>query len=309
MNIALVLYYCIFLSFPFSGISFAPFSYSTYSQHLTPKTTIMMTDDVSAKTSSSEDLSSEPYEIVTIKCRLKPEGSYVPEPLFDGISSSPETLSFVLQKGNYLPGLHDLVSTMKVGESIQNQSLDAGWGAWNPNLQAQLDFEALAASGIDISLIKKGVELVMGNGMTAVVTEISDNKKSFTVDANPPLSGASYLCDVILLCRENGPTEFLYNPGPTSDKYQVATFAIGCFWGGELAYMREQGVVGTKVGFTQGKTVNPTYKEVCSGSTGHTEAIMVIYDSTVVSYQRLIHLGMDRLGESKYLLNQVGNDK
>lgn len=73
--------------------------------------------------------------------------------------------------------------------------------------------------------------------------------------------------------------------------------------------MREEGVVGTKVGYTQGKVDNPTYKDVCSGSTGHTESIMVVYDSSIVSYKQLVNLAMERLGEYKYLLNQVGNDK
>ena len=73
--------------------------------------------------------------------------------------------------------------------------------------------------------------------------------------------------------------------------------------------MREQGVVGTKVGYTQGETDNPTYEQVCSGTTGHTKSIMVKYDSSVVSYKKLVNLAMERLGEYKYLLNQVGNDK
>ena len=73
--------------------------------------------------------------------------------------------------------------------------------------------------------------------------------------------------------------------------------------------MREKGVVGTKVGYTQGHLVNPSYKEVCSGTTGHTEAIMVTFDPSVVTYDELVHLAMNRLGENKYLLNQVGNDK
>ena len=73
--------------------------------------------------------------------------------------------------------------------------------------------------------------------------------------------------------------------------------------------MREKGVVGTKVGYTQGEKVDPTYKEVCSGTTGHTEAIMVTFDKSVVEYGELVHVAMDRLGENKYMLNQVGNDK
>lgn len=66
--------------------------------------------------------------------------------------------------------------------------------------------------------------------------------------------------------------------------------------------------INVSVGYTQGSKEDPTYEEVCSGSTGHTEATMIIYDPSIVSYDRLVHLAMDRLGESKYLVNQVGND-
>ena len=77
----------------------------------------------------------------------------------------------------------------------------------------------------------------------------------------------------------------------------------------ELAYQRMQGVVSTAVGYTQGRKENPTYEEVCSGTTGHTEAIQVLYDPDVVSYESLVQLGLDRLGGDVYKLNQVGNDR
>lgn len=57
------------------------------------------------------------------------------------------------------------------------------------------------------------------------------------------------------------------------------------------------------------KKENPTYEEVCTGTTGHTEAIRVIYDPNVVSYKSLVQLGLDRLGGDIYKLNQVGNDR
>ncbi|CAJ1943247.1 unnamed protein product [Cylindrotheca closterium] len=253
-------------------------------------------------------------DIVTVECHLRPEGSFVPEALFDGVfmdddETHNKTLTFALGKGNYLPGLHDLISTLNEGESVHNQTLDAGWGAWNPDLEATLSFDSIQNSGIDISLIQPGVELVMGNGIKATVTE-RNGDESFKVDANPPLAGASYSAYVKLISKVTGPDSgFLYPPLSDSNKIHVATFAFGCFWGAELAFMRENGVVGTKVGYTQGQSEYPTYKEVCSGSTGHTESVMVLYDSEVVSYARLVELMMDRLGENKFLKNQVGNDR
>ena len=77
----------------------------------------------------------------------------------------------------------------------------------------------------------------------------------------------------------------------------------------ELAFQRMPGVISTHVGYTQGQTPNPTYKEVCTGTTGHTEAIRVIYDPNIVPYEALVQLGIDRLGDNVYKLNQVGNDK
>lgn len=77
----------------------------------------------------------------------------------------------------------------------------------------------------------------------------------------------------------------------------------------ELAYQRLQGVITTHVGYTQGHVTNPTYEEVCTGKTGHTEAIRLVYDPSVVTYQNLVQLGLDRLGDNIYKLNQVGNDR
>mmetsp|Transcript_62498 Transcript_62498/g.85885 ORF Transcript_62498/g.85885 Transcript_62498/m.85885 type:complete len:185 (-) Transcript_62498:189-743(-) len=88
-----------------------------------------------------------------------------------------------------------------------------------------------------------------------------------------------------------------------------ADFAIGCFWGVELAFQRVNGVVATKVGYTQGSKLSPTYNEVCSGSTGHTEAVQVMYDPKEVTYETLLDVFWQRLGPSAYKLNQVGNDQ
>lgn len=77
----------------------------------------------------------------------------------------------------------------------------------------------------------------------------------------------------------------------------------------ELAYQRMPGVISTHVGYAQGHVRNPTYEEVCTGTTGHTEAIRIVYDPTIVSYSALVQLGIERLGDNIYKLKQVGNDR
>ena len=73
-----------------------------------------------------------------------------------------------------------------------------------------------------------------------------------------------------------------------SANLQRATFAAGCFWGVQAAFDRVKGVVSTEVGYTGGKTENPTYKEVCTDRTGHAEAVDIRYDPEQVSFEQLL---------------------
>jgi peptide-methionine (S)-S-oxide reductase len=70
--------------------------------------------------------------------------------------------------------------------------------------------------------------------------------------------------------------------------YEVAIFGLGCFWGAEEIFWQVPGVWSTSVGYAGGATPNPSYEEVCSGRTGHTEAVRVVYDPAQVSYADLV---------------------
>jgi peptide-methionine (S)-S-oxide reductase len=75
---------------------------------------------------------------------------------------------------------------------------------------------------------------------------------------------------------------------PYPDGTEVAEFALGCFWGAEKNFWQTPGVVSTAVGYEGGYTPNPTYEEVCSGRTGHAEAVRVVFDPARVSYPELL---------------------
>jgi peptide-methionine (S)-S-oxide reductase len=75
---------------------------------------------------------------------------------------------------------------------------------------------------------------------------------------------------------------------PFPDGMKQAQFGLGCFWGAERKFWQTRGVYATAVGYAGGPTPNPTYKEVCSGRTGHTEVVLVVYDPTQVRYADLL---------------------
>ena len=77
---------------------------------------------------------------------------------------------------------------------------------------------------------------------------------------------------------------------PFPDGMQSAVFGLGCFWGAERLFWRLDGVYTTAVGYSAGFTPNPTYEEVCSGMTGHTEAVLVVFDPAKVSYAELLRV-------------------
>lgn len=77
-------------------------------------------------------------------------------------------------------------------------------------------------------------------------------------------------------------------PTDTPEGHRIATFAGGCFWGPQLLFERIPGIVMSSVGYTQGASLWPSYSSICSGQSGHTEAVQVFYDEKKVSYQELL---------------------
>ena len=75
---------------------------------------------------------------------------------------------------------------------------------------------------------------------------------------------------------------------PFPANLQKAMFGMGCFWGAERKFWQQTGVYTTAVGYAAGHTPNPTYREVCSGATGHTEVVLVVFDPRQVSYAELL---------------------
>ncbi|KAJ2007319.1 hypothetical protein GGI02_005908 [Coemansia sp. RSA 2322] len=87
---------------------------------------------------------------------------------------------------------------------------------------------------------------------------------------------------------------------------ELATFAAGCFWSVELVFQRKDGVLQTQVGYTGGTKAEPTYKEVCAGSTGHAEAVRLEYDPNAISYDTLLAAFWNKHNPTQG--DQQGND-
>jgi len=94
---------------------------------------------------------------------------------------------------------------------------------------------------------------------------------------------------------------------PFPETMEQAIFGLGCFWGAERKFWQQDGVYSTAVGYAAGHTPNPTYKEVCSGMTGHNEVVLVVYDPAKVSYEDLLKLFWESHNPTQGM--QQGNDR
>lgn len=93
---------------------------------------------------------------------------------------------------------------------------------------------------------------------------------------------------------------------PFPDGFETAVVALGCFWGAERKFWQADGVWTTAVGYSGGTTPNPTYEEVCSGGTGHAEAVLVVFDPSVRSFGSLVALFFESHDPTQFM--RQGND-
>ena len=197
-----------------------------------------------------------------------------------------------LGAGGFLPCLHDKILELGAVGERRSFTVDDAWGPKNADL-----------GPVDVPIerappgLKAGDVVRLANGMKARVTAVTEGA-DFTIDANPALAGARGVLDVELL-----------EVDARGAALETADFALGCFWGAELRFQREPGVVATSVGYTQGERDEPSYEQVCSGTTGHTEGVQVVFDPREVTYERLLEVFWERLGDARYLKDQVGNDR
>ncbi|MEL6493748.1 MAG: peptide-methionine (S)-S-oxide reductase MsrA [Cyanobacteria bacterium J06623_7] len=94
---------------------------------------------------------------------------------------------------------------------------------------------------------------------------------------------------------------------PFPEGMEQAVFGLGCFWGAERKFWQQERVYTTAVGYAAGHTPNPTYKEVCSGMTGHNEVVLVVYDPAEVSYEELLKVFWESHNPTQGM--RQGNDR
>lgn len=110
---------------------------------------------------------------------------------------------------------------------------------------------------------------------------------------------------LLLGCSAQAPNNVIMEDS-SKGKYELATFGQGCFWCAEAIFEQLEGVIKVESGYSGGKTSNPTYKEVCSGLTGHAEVVQITFDPNKISYDELLEVFWKT--HDPTTLNRQGND-
>lgn len=93
---------------------------------------------------------------------------------------------------------------------------------------------------------------------------------------------------------------------PYPDNHKRLIVGMGCFWGAERMFWQQEGVYSTSVGYSAGKTSDPTYREICSGTTDHAEVVLVVYDSQLIGLENLLRVFWEGHDPTQFM--RQGND-
>lgn len=213
-----------------------------------------------------------------------------------------DPISFTVGGGNMIEGFDKAVTGLKVGDKVSVKfGPEEAYGDRKDGLVITFPKEQAPPNvemGSSVTLSTPS-----GGQVRANVISIGDDG-AVTVDANPPMAGKVLCFDIELV----GFRELMAAAEPPPGM-ELATFAAGCFWGVELAFQRIPGVISTSVGYAQGEKEKPSYEEVCSKTTGHTEAIRVVFDPKELKFEQLLEKLWERVGGDAVNLNKAGNDE